>query len=461
MAINRKVLVDNSTLSGVERIVGNSQTINLSYKDNDILCLEKLITAILFSDQIIAVDDYKDKFRSKRLKNFSFVDFIKIKEENYSSLTKKSASFAKSMTFSFDGDKPAGDVVSFFESLKIDPQLRWDIFASSEYLTLSFLVNDLEDTIYESSMDSIFRNECTDSTMVDTGADYHPMLNIEGHSNIDDLKSFIEKLSSQNPQYKGQDWKSSLGRIMFGYGWAAERAHFYNSVAAMENADTYLAPLRDAFCESCCRIDYPSNVSGLLEGLKRKSQSTLEAIITPSGQSHFAIKLPFFTAYLISKTDSPIQCIEQALIMRTSKDFQNCREIFHNLDHLSTLDKRKEINGILKYLDKSCQNLMKKYAVSTDNGLQFSLSLGLTGISVGTGLKLDNLFRDHKNRPFTRVFRNIAQEMLNVERLGGLYEKLMSTLQVNHKKATHPAIRITPKYMEHRESEFGRPAKLK
>src|SRR5580704_2689200 len=139
MATNRLILVDNATLSGVERLTGESQTKNLNNIDNDILCLEKLITAILFSDAIIGVDDYKDRFRSQRLKKFDFINFLNIEAQAYNALARDAADFARSMVFSFDGSKPAGDVVSFFESLRIAPQLRWDIFVSSEYLTLSFL----------------------------------------------------------------------------------------------------------------------------------------------------------------------------------------------------------------------------------------------------------------------------------------------------------------------------------
>ncbi|NTH81487.1 hypothetical protein G6K97_30545, partial [Agrobacterium rhizogenes] len=126
MSANRRILIDNATLSGVERITGISQTLNLNNIDNDILCLEKLVTAILFSDELIGVDDYKDQFRSTRLKNFEFVGFSKIDQPTYAALTTEAAAFARSMAFSFEGSKPAGDVVSFFDALRIDPQLRWD-----------------------------------------------------------------------------------------------------------------------------------------------------------------------------------------------------------------------------------------------------------------------------------------------------------------------------------------------
>ena len=459
MSTNRRILIDNATLSGVERITGASRTLNLNYVHNDILCLEKLITAILFSDELIGVDDYKDEFRSNRLKNFDFIEFSKIDDPTYSTLAADAAEFARSITFSFEGAKPAGDVVSFFDALRIDPQLRWDVWVSSEYLTLSFLVKDPKHAAYERSVDSAFRNEDTDRGLVATGTDHRPAFSVAGRPDIKDVKDFVHALSSANSQFAGVDGKSALDRTLFGYGWVAERSHFYNSVAQLQEADAYLAPLRDAFCENCCRIEYPSQVISLLEALKTTSQKALSSILEPSGQAKFALRLPFFTAYLISRTSNPKQCIDLALSMRNASEFRDCRIIFHNLGHLSAADRIQETNNILKYLDQSCTKLLRKYAVSTDSGPQFSFSLGVTGISIGTSIKLDQLLRYHKNKPFVRVFRNIAQDMLNVERLGGLYNKICSSIQ-QHPDANFPNISTTPKFMEHRENEYGRPAKL-
>lgn len=459
MATNRRIVIDNATLSGVERLTGASQTLNLNYTDNDILCLEKLVTAILFSDQLIGVDDYKDEYRSKRLKNFDFIKFSRIEADKYSTLSADAAAFARSMTFSFKDTKPAGDVVSFFQSLRIDPQLRWDVWVSSEYLTLSYLVDDPKFPKYEQVIDSAFRSEATDCKLVASGSDYSPALHVAEQSSIVDAKGLVHAFKTSNPQYAGEDGKSALERLIFGYGWAAERSHFYNAIAITEGADVSLAPLRDAFCESCYRIDYPSQVSGLLQMLKEKSQQTLSSILEPSGKAQFAVRLPFFTSYLISQTDNPKQCIDLALELRSRREFQECRNAFHNLSHLCAKDKHKEVNNILKYLDQSCTNLMKKYAVSTGNGLQFSLSVGLTGISLGVDTKLNQMFRHYKNRPFSRVFRNIAQDMLNVERLGGLHDKLCSSIR-KHEKAQYPNIAATPKFMELKENEYGRPATL-
>ncbi|HEU4662224.1 MAG TPA: hypothetical protein VFS63_16350, partial [Pseudolabrys sp.] len=312
MTTNRLILIDNATLSGVERLIGESQTLNLNNIDNDILCFEKLITAILFRDALISVDDYKEEYRSKRLRRFDFIDFLTIDPETYANLSKDAADFAKNMTFSFDGSKPAGDVVSFFESLRIDPQLRWDIFVSSEYLTMSFLVNDTQDTHYERAIDSVFRNESANAGAVIAGEDISTTVSVKGRPEISDIKELIQAFASGNSNYKGISSWSLLDRCIFGYGWAAERSHFYNAVAAQNDADAFLAPLRDAFCESCCRLESRSQVNGLLESLKSKAQDTLAKLVEASGRAKFAIKLPFFTAYLMSKCDNPKQCIDLA-----------------------------------------------------------------------------------------------------------------------------------------------------
>jgi len=456
---NRTILLDNATLSGVGRLTGESQTLNLNNTDNDILCFEKLITAILFSDSLIGVDDYKDKFAANRLKKFDFIKFLKIDADTYNSISRDAAEFAKGMVFSFDGSKPAGDVVSFFESLRLNPQLRWDVFVSSEYLTLSLLVANTKDIRYEEAVDSVFRNEITDSDKVLAGEKFSPSVSIDKRSDISDVKELVHAFASGNPRYKDGSYKSLLGRIIFGYGWTAERSYFYNAVAAMNGADAYLAPLRDAFCESCCRLESRSQVNGLLESLKSTTQQALVKIVDASGHAKFAMKLPFFTAYCISKVDNPKQCIELALRMRDSADFRDCRVILQNLAHLSTADKYQEVNEILTFLGQSCDSLMKKYSVNTEGGLPISFSLGVSGPSIGTSIKFGNLFRLYRNRPFARVFRNIAEDMLNVERLGALYDKLRSSV-VEHKDATYPRIDVTPQYMENKESEYGRPATL-
>jgi hypothetical protein len=120
------------------------------------------------------------------------------------------------MAFSFDGSKPVGDVVSFFESLRIDPQLRWDLFVSSEYLTLSMLVNDTGNIRYETAIDSVFRNENADGNAVSAGENFSPTVSVERHPEITDVKAIVQAFASGNSNFSGSASRSLLDRFVFG-----------------------------------------------------------------------------------------------------------------------------------------------------------------------------------------------------------------------------------------------------
>ncbi len=171
------------------------------------------------SDRIVSVDDYKEKYRSDRLRRFDFINFLTIAPDTHQTLSKDAAEFARNMAFSFDGSKPAGEVVSFFESLRIDPQLRWDVWVSSEYLTMSFLVQDTQDVRYERGIDSVFRSESANADAVTTGESMSTTVFVKGHPEVSDVKNLVQAFKSGNTHYRGSSTWSLLERCIFGYGW--------------------------------------------------------------------------------------------------------------------------------------------------------------------------------------------------------------------------------------------------
>jgi hypothetical protein len=136
----RLALIDNSTLSAVERLLALTETRNLYNIDHDIACFEKLVHTILFYDEIYLVDDYKEYFRERRKEVFSFIKIADLSETEYRGASKEAADFAAKRPFEMEKGEPVGDTLKFFENLLLRPQLRWDVFVSSEYLTLSYLV---------------------------------------------------------------------------------------------------------------------------------------------------------------------------------------------------------------------------------------------------------------------------------------------------------------------------------
>jgi hypothetical protein len=454
-----KKLIDNATLSGVQRLMGHSQTLNLYNTDHDICCFEKFVSSLIFSDELLAVDDYKVEYRTSRVRSFPSVALVKPEPELYRNLAGEAADFAAQTAFAFEDSKPVGEALAFFETIKLRPQMRWSIFGSSEYLTLSYLVPNPRAGSYEGSMSAAFGNESGDREKTEQPHGAVPALIVNG-GQVQEVKDFVQAFAASNPNFSGSGSNDTLQKIVFGYGWVAERSYFYNALAEHLGAETVLSPLRDAFCETNYRLDYRRELNMIVQHLSENAQLAISSIVSNSGEAKFALRMPFFTAYLLSKCDNIIEAIEEAHRMREEKTIKSCKSIMSNIQHLNRVERLKETNSLLQYLEKDMTNLLIKYSVGTEQGAPFGLSVGFSGINLDFDGFLSKLFRNHRHRPFGKIFRSMANDMLMTERLGMLHDKATKLVR-EHKDARYSRPSLTPEYMERKASDFGRPARPK
>ncbi|MFP3480958.1 hypothetical protein SB780_39560, partial [Burkholderia sp. SIMBA_057] len=69
-------LIDNSTLTAVQRLTGQAFTESRDSVDTDIVAFENYILAILFYDRLVAVDDYIPAHRDARIASFPDITFL-------------------------------------------------------------------------------------------------------------------------------------------------------------------------------------------------------------------------------------------------------------------------------------------------------------------------------------------------------------------------------------------------
>lgn len=69
-------LIDNASLTAVQRTLGNVVTRNRDTINGDLVAMENLIQAILFYDDLVSLDNYKEEFRDSRAKQFDFINFL-------------------------------------------------------------------------------------------------------------------------------------------------------------------------------------------------------------------------------------------------------------------------------------------------------------------------------------------------------------------------------------------------
>lgn len=128
----RYALIDNASLTSIQRLLGEIPVKNTSIIDNDIVSFENYIQTILFYDTIIAIDDYKPKYRISRTKSFPNIRFISKDLFDYESFTNEAARLTNDITLEIRGGKITDDdFKEYFDKLHMTFQFTWDMSASS------------------------------------------------------------------------------------------------------------------------------------------------------------------------------------------------------------------------------------------------------------------------------------------------------------------------------------------
>ena len=66
-------LIDNASLTAVERTLGDIVIKNPDAINGDLMAFENLIQAVLFYDDLVCVDNYKAEHRETRISKFNFI----------------------------------------------------------------------------------------------------------------------------------------------------------------------------------------------------------------------------------------------------------------------------------------------------------------------------------------------------------------------------------------------------
>ncbi|MER9026368.1 hypothetical protein NKI01_28120 [Mesorhizobium sp. M0815] len=449
-------------MSAVERLLAISETRNLLNIDHDIACFEKLIHTILFYDEIYLVDDYIEYYRNRRKSTFSFIKTAQISDEDYRLASEEAASFAADQPFEMADGEPAGEALRFFEQLLLRPQLRWDIFVSSEYLTLTYLVGGFDEKNLVGPTIAAYGNEATDfgrmpnTQRAETVILDRSLVHRRSYQG-ETLSTFIKRIGHDNPNSKGVGHKDTLAKAVFAYGWIAERSRFYENIGRSLGLTPILSPLRDAYALSALRMQPWTLEDKLIYSANEISVRTITSAAQLTDCTALEFRQPFFSSWLMTKTDDPRAALGLALELRNQPEFSQARDQLANLAHLSFLEKKAEIANIIRSISDNNKSILDKYAVNTTNGPSLSFSIGLSGPSVGLSAGLGQLFRGLKSsrHPIARTYRSLAADLLAVERLGGIHEKLTCLLKAG--KAGYPSFSTTPVFMRKKENEYGRP----
>jgi len=138
--LDSNIIVDNSTLSSIQRITGQIQVPQNYSIEGDYSAFENFLCSLMFYDNFYFIDDYKEEHRKERLSQFSYIRPISISSFPYSELEKHSVDITDHLLLDIRGGKVSRSALTeFLEVMGLHLTCAWQMQSSDFFLTLKVL----------------------------------------------------------------------------------------------------------------------------------------------------------------------------------------------------------------------------------------------------------------------------------------------------------------------------------
>jgi hypothetical protein len=443
----RFALLDNSTLTGIQRLLGEIPVKNKLIVDSDILCFESLLQSILFYDKILFVDDYKPEHSITRKQYFSYLIPVSKAEIDYETLVFETQKLSRDIIPRVEsGEFTDRDFKPFFDLLRMNVIFTWDEASSIFFLTQKMLERESGVDIEKySKLSTAIYSELTEKTR--TTSSY-----IEERAELYDSRGvLIDENYSKEGRHSSEFVIPKQVKAFFaGLSWLAYRTIFYSLISKNTGVDLFLHPIRQSFqinFLSKIALQYSSIFKSLIETINNVSKTTANRIIERTQPSITTQQLPLFVAWFATKSNNPIDFIEIAHSLRSEHIFVETRRLFSELEELKVSDIRgeflKQSNKILGEIESLMEKLNSKYYVNTNQGFSISKIIKLWNfatkyVPVPAMPEIDFRIKELEfikhlipEKGINAVYKNLVEDLTKVSRLGNLHEIISSKLQLD------------------------------
>lgn len=432
----RYALIDNSTLTGVQRLLGEIPVNNSAIINNDIIAFENYIQAILFYDQIICIDDYKKRYREKRKRFFPNIRFISTDLFDYDGFAIKANELTKDISLQVSGGRISDkDFKEYFKRMKMTFGFTWDISASKYFLTQKMMLGEsqVDPDTFNAIHTQLFKENNEEHEVKSSLVNKTPILyDSDGNEiKINPETGKIEKGLGDGLSNQFQSMVASLN-------WMSQRTAFYVLCADYLYADLFIQPIRQEFLQNIIRRAYPNYKLGVFgdfrNSINHQSVDTIRKVLETSENFSLSFDIPLFSAYFASKTNDSRKIIEMAYNERDSKDFFDSRVQLRELNILLLNGERskfiREINLLTNSLNKTFKGLESKYGLGEKQGFGlsqikflFSFIPIIKDLKIPTELaprisSLEFLKHLKPKKGLNAVYRKIIEDMVVFDSLG-------------------------------------------
>ena len=462
-------LIDNASLTAVQRVFGQIQIKNTDTIDGDLVALENVLQSILFYDELICIDDYKPKYRDERSNYFDFIRFLNKGDFDLKEIedqAKKEASLINPVIRG--GEFVDQDFKNFLDLLKMNIICTWDLRSSVYYLTMKMLGQpDTPEFEKYGKLNSTIFNELSDVS--ETFGYWSDDIQLIGSNGVVHKKGEMQKASESKSRGFGGSTRA-LEVFVASINWLAYKSIYYSLVSTHFRADTFLHPIRHAFQLHWMKkngifgYDFSSK---LVTSLNTTLNTTIGEIIDNGRNMSLSLDLPLFSAWLATQCGDVKGTIKAALELKKSQDFVDVRNLLREIkigfDEKGLNSANKGIEKWKKELSKASVNLKSKFGIKTDQGIPSSFLFGVYNSvaaivqlpkfpTFNFNIPLPSFVQSNLAKGFFNIFKNITTELATIERLGSIRSLLASSYDIDEESEKRiPRIRTEdPDYRNYR-----------
>lgn len=461
----RYALIDNSSLTGIQRLLGEIPVKNKAIIDNDLIAFENYIQSILFYDTVICIDDYKDSYRQKRVDFFSEIKFISKNLFSYQNFVDLANDVTKDIALEIKGGKISDkDFKAYLDRLHLTFQFTWDMSASKFFLTQKMLLGNkfLSKNHFDTLHALLFKENNEQYEVLSPLRSKSPVL-YDHQGN----KLSIDPLNGKINSEIGDGLSPQFQALVSSLNWISQRTAFYVLAADYLQADLFIQPLRQSFLQNVIKRVYPDYNLGVFNdfrnSINNQSKESLASILKTSDNFGITVNIPLFSAFLAKKTNDSKKIIAEAYNIRNDKCFVEARAKLRELNIiLADGDRKKfvrEINLLSHDINNTFRKIESKYGLGEKQGIGTSqLKFLFSNIPIVKKIKfpeeLDLRIKELEfmkhivpGKGFNAVYRNVIDDLMEFEKIGMYKDILLSNVKY-HEQASYYGIKTEdPKYI--------------
>jgi len=407
-------LIDNATVSSVQRALGKAQTRDLTVLDVEHAALERFAEAVLLSDSVVVPDNYKQPFTSARKKLLSQlgVQFIPVAPAVDASLNDLARSMVDPWLEAFNAGKDRGLFKEYLSQINAFSNFIWEHKSSEFYLVFRAHGIDKDSPL----ISALFASE-----------------------NDTELGKRLEIVAKDGQTVAWDRLSVHVQRMLGVMGWLGHQYIWYQCFAASHDLVYSPHPLREFFANDFLARTHQGAASAArfsnlfrrgVDSFRGKLEQNLQALGILNTST--LAKIPPLLPLILSNSSSPDEFISQLAMLRQDAKIRELRERLSEAHSAALNGDLRRRSSLLADFDKVGAAILVERGIDR-RLLTLKPPLVISGIKLegdDTGINLgipSTLYRQYFFHKRYRAFiRDVLADLSAPAKYGVLKTKLNS-----------------------------------